>query len=113
MKAIAAVTMNRVKSSKYPSSVCKVVFQSKQFSWTYQQPLLAIQKVMLGGIALSDKDAEAYLLAMKIAHSAINGKLKHAVKGSLWYHSQHANPAWKSKMKLQAKIGNHLFYKEG
>ena len=32
--AVAAVTMNRVKSHKYPNTVCKVVWQHSQFSWT-------------------------------------------------------------------------------
>jgi len=32
--AIAAVTMNRVRSARYPDTVCAVVWQRKQFSWT-------------------------------------------------------------------------------
>ena len=32
--AVAQVTMNRVASDKYPNSVCDVVWQSGQFSWT-------------------------------------------------------------------------------
>jgi len=32
--AVAYVTMNRVVSARYPSSVCSVVWQHRQFSWT-------------------------------------------------------------------------------
>jgi spore germination cell wall hydrolase CwlJ-like protein len=38
LKAVADVTLNRVKSKKYPSSVCKVVFQKSQFSWVNEVP---------------------------------------------------------------------------
>jgi N-acetylmuramoyl-L-alanine amidase len=38
--AVAQVVINRTQSSKYPSSICKVVFQQGQFSWTpmYRRP---------------------------------------------------------------------------
>ncbi len=32
--AVAKVTLNRVYSGKYPSSICGVVYQKNQFSWT-------------------------------------------------------------------------------
>lgn len=33
--AVAQVTMNRVMSDKYPNSICDVVWQKGQFSWTH------------------------------------------------------------------------------
>ena len=113
MKAVAAVTMNRVASSKYPNDVCKVVFQPKQFSWTHQQTKGNIQKVMKGDVLhLNEGDFEAYLLAARVAHIALKGKLKSRIKGALWYHADYVNPKWNRKMLLQAKVGSHLFYKE-
>jgi len=113
MQAVAAVTMNRVASSKYPNDVCKVVFQPKQFSWTHQQTKGNIQKVMKGDVLhLNDSDFEAYLLAVRVAHAALKGQLKNKLKGALWYHAHYVNPKWNRKMLLQAKVGNHLFYKE-
>ncbi len=32
--AVAHVTLNRVDSPRYPDSVCEVVWQDRQFSWT-------------------------------------------------------------------------------
>jgi len=32
--AVASVTKNRVKSKHYPNTICKVVWEHRQFSWT-------------------------------------------------------------------------------
>ena len=56
-KAVAHVTLNRVKSKQYPKTVCAVVLQNKQFSWTMQVPK---QKIVLAlnGTAPSQKPLE-------------------------------------------------------
>ena len=33
--AVAQVVRNRVESQKYPNTICEVVWQPKQFSWTH------------------------------------------------------------------------------
>ena len=35
MMAIADVTINRKKDTRWPDSICNVVWQDKQFSWTH------------------------------------------------------------------------------
>ena len=60
--AVAAVTMNRVKAKYYPDTVCEVVWQRKQFSWT--------------GLKLkyhTVKDTGAWSNAIKIAQRFIDG----------------------------------------
>ena len=37
--AVAMVTLNRVNSFEYPNSICKVVWQKWQFSWTRDFPV--------------------------------------------------------------------------
>lgn len=56
--AVAKVTLNRVKSKQYPDSICAVVFQKHQFSWTKQQPWAEIQKA-LNGVEPSKNKLEA------------------------------------------------------
>ena len=114
MKAVAKVTMNRKKSKRYPNTVCKVVFQPMQFSFTHQQSWESIVKVLhgdLSGFAL--KDRAAYQEAAKVAQKAVKGQLwVSALKDSLWYHTDKVNPKWNRKMTKVAKIGNHLFFSE-
>ena len=33
--AVAQVTVNRAKDKRWPDTICGVVYQSKQFSWTH------------------------------------------------------------------------------
>lgn len=33
--AVGLVSMNRVHSKRYPNSICRVVWQKRQFSWTH------------------------------------------------------------------------------
>ena len=33
--AVAQVTINRMEHTKWPSTICEVVYQPKQFSWTH------------------------------------------------------------------------------
>ena len=37
MEAVASVVMNRVRDSRYPDTVCDVVYQPSQFSWTLKK----------------------------------------------------------------------------
>lgn len=113
-KAVAKVTTNRVKSKKYPNSVCKVVFQRKQFSWTHQEPWHKIQKA-LNGVEPSKNPLEvsAYQLALKTAKTSLKTPTKAIPDDALWYHADYVNPRWAKKMKKVKKVGSHIFYAAG
>ena len=111
-KAVAKVTLNRVKSEKYPDSVCKVVFQKSQFSWTKQQPWAKIQKA-LDGVEPSKNPLEvsAYQQALKTAKTSLKTNLNGILPDdALWYHANYVNPSWAKKMKKVKKVGSHVFY---
>lgn len=103
--AVAFVTLNRVKSTKYPKTICGVVAQKDkvgkcQFSWTCSKPKRIDQ-------VKKDKSfAEALNLASYVYLN--RDKLHDPTRGSLHYHAKSANPKWKWKKILQ--IGNHIFY---
>lgn len=113
MQAVAAVTYNRVKSKKYPDNVCSVVFQRKQFSWTFQQDYATIISLMKGEVSnLNSIDLKSYRLAMQVAKENPKKILDTLPRNVLHYHSTKVKPYW-SKKKIQvAKIGQHVFYKE-
>lgn len=102
MKAVIDVTLNRVKSKKYPDSVCEVVYQRKQFSWTHQTR----QKV-------TTKELEnQYITALQLAASMSLGYGRGITHGSLWYHEQDILPKWAKSQKLKRvkQIKQHIFY---
>lgn len=97
-EAVAWVTMNRVNSKKYPNSVCGVIWQNKQFSWTWDK------------ISDKPKDKKSYEKAKKIAEQIMNGSIKDPTNGALWYHADYVDPYWNKELKFEKKIGIHLFY---
>ena len=96
--AVANVTMNRVKSKHFPNSVCDVVWESKQFSWTHD--------------GKSDKPSseKAYKEVYSIAESVYNGDIVDITEGATFYHADYVNPSWNKVMTRVAKIDTHIFY---
>jgi N-acetylmuramoyl-L-alanine amidase len=102
MIAVANVTLNRVKSGKFPNDVCKVVYQPNQFSW-------------VGRVDQVDDEA-SYRKAQSIAMKALDGKTPKLVGNAEYY----INPdkvnikrhQWIKQLEPVKKIGNHQFYKD-
>lgn len=108
--AVAHVTMNRVHSDKYPNTICGVVTQRKQFSWTNTM----LVKVK-GGYVLKPsavpKNKRAWNSAVKVAQYVINGKAHDITNGALFYHEKKISPYWApNKALVTAYVGNHIFY---
>jgi len=108
--AVAMVTMNRVESRRFPNSVCGVVWQKRQFSWTHD------------GKSDRPTDKKAWILAKQIAnfiyhkytdyHVASNGALD-LTQGALHYYAPDlADPYWARSKEVTRKIGGHLFLAE-
>lgn len=109
MIRVANVTMNRVKSGKYPKTVCSVVYQPYQFSWTLEQlkkynPIPKLYK--------SKIDLQSFDLAKQIASRAISNDLPDLTKGALWYHTHEVNPKWNKKKEITVASNWHRYYKE-
>lgn len=99
---VAAVTLNRVLDSKFPSSICEVVWQSKQFSWTSD------------GKSDIPKDKPAYIDAINRANQIIfNYMINEAdtMDNALYYHADHILPEWNyNKLSNLYQIGKHIVY---
>ena len=96
--AVAHVVRNRVESPKYPNTICKVVRQPKQFSWTHD------------GISDEPKDRKAFIKAVWL-HLIANIK-NDITDGALnFYAHKKVTPSWASEKEVVALIGNHTFLK--
>lgn len=102
--AVAQVTMNRVKSDKFPGSVCGVVYQKTryngstvcQFSWTCEGNL----KV---------RAPHLYEESRKIAKKFIIDNYRYdKVRRAYFFHGDYINPGW--QLRKIAHIGRHIFY---
>ena len=99
--AVAAVTINRVKSPKFPKSVCSVVYQRTsrvcQFSWVCEGKKQV-------------RSAQQYAESKKVAEKVLLSGANHGILGRnvLFYHADYVNPRW--NLRRVAKIGDHIFY---
>ncbi|HFE37497.1 MAG TPA: cell wall hydrolase [Gammaproteobacteria bacterium] len=105
--AVAAVTMNRVISDKYPNTVCEVVWQRHQFSWTHD------------GKSDRPKEKKAWESAKALAKLVHSKYLNfHGEKGNAWditlgalhyYASYIPEPYWAKNKNKSKSIGTHTF----
>jgi len=106
--AVAIVTLNRVKSKHYPNTVCGVVYQYKQFSWTLNEKKIT--------------DWALYNKIAKVAKQALTDRAINPVGNALSYYAEKVRdpktgtlvpfkkPYWASSMKKVGQIDNHIFY---
>jgi N-acetylmuramoyl-L-alanine amidase len=95
--AVAHITLNRVRSPAFPDTVCGVVWQPRQFSWTED--------------GRSDRmtDLGAIAKAVDIALAASRGRIKDPTGGALHYFAHHkVKPYW-SKAGYRLIVGEHTF----
>ncbi|HIC64737.1 MAG TPA: cell wall hydrolase [Paracoccus sp.] len=98
--AVAEVILNRVDSGAFPSTVCDVVNQPSQFSYT------------IGGRkAIGNKSA--YMRARQIAEAALAGAPRVLTKGATYFHTPAVRPAWSRRFQRTVQIGRHIFYRTG
>lgn len=99
--AVATVTMNRVRDSRFPNNICEVVFQRNiefcQFSWTCGPRARFNQELFDDHY----KIAEEFL-----THNLEIDRLKNA----LFFHANYVNPNWDHFATRIEQIGNHIFY---
>jgi len=94
--AVAHVTMNRVADQRWPDTVCAVVYQPAQFSWTLER--------------FTIRDSLALDLAIEIAEDVLDGDYPSPIECADHYHNHTVRPTWTRNMRIEAVIGNHIFY---
>ena len=99
--AVAEVTLNRVESPYYPDTVCEVVWQDKQFSWTHDgksdkpyEKEAYNRALLIAKIMLDDRDYRPSVVGKKATH----------------YHATYVRPYWAKGEKPIKRIGKHIFY---
>jgi hypothetical protein len=105
--AVAEVILNRVKSSRFPSTVCGVVNQGTgkryQCQFTYN----------CDGKAEHINEPAAYRRVGKVARLMLKGAPRLLTGGATYYHTHAVRPSWSRKFSKTASIGDHYFYSRG
>lgn len=99
-RAVAEVILNRVADPQWPDTICSVVNQHKQFSFTHDG---------YSDDPVHYNEDNAWLLAQIIAKDAVAG-INLIGLTSTYYHTISVHPYWLHGLKLDGQIGDHLFY---
>lgn len=95
--AVATVTLNRVKHKEFPKTVCGVVYQKGQFSWTKNPYPI--------------RDMKIYKEAKRIATEVLRGhKRLMSIQNAMYFHNTKVVPKWSAQMVPIQQIGGHIFY---
>jgi len=99
-RAVAWVTINRVMDKEFPNTICDVVHQSGQFSWTHD------------GKSDKPRDTEALAQAKAMAQEVLENYfvLTDPTEGSLYFHAKSVRPGWRKSFNRVVQIDNHIFY---
>lgn len=102
-QAVATVVLNRVRSPKFPKTVCGVVFQRAsggcQFSFACD------------GSMRRGREADAWEDARRVASRALAGYVLRDIGSATHFHTIDVSPAWGPQMRRVAQVGLHVFYR--
>lgn len=103
--AVAEVILNRVKSGRFPQTLCGVIKQGTgrryqcQFTYTCD------------GYKDVIAEPKAFERVAKVARASIDGVAGGLTGGATHYHTTAVRPKWSRIYKQTARIGVHVFYR--
>ena len=95
---VARVIVNRMESPRWPSSMCNVITQDRQFSFYRNNK------------TPKPRDEAAWTKAQELAVRIINHPeiLPHSTVDH--YHTVKVRPIWRRKLHRVVRVGRHIFY---
>ena len=113
--AVGRVTLNRVGDSRFPDSVCGVVYDAKtdqagnprrnrcQFSWYCDGKSDKITESIRVSKNYQDSERAALVILL--------GQHDGLVEGATHYHATYVKPAWRHDLTYISRIDTHIFYR--
>jgi len=102
-EAVAWVTLNRVMDPARPKTICAVVWEDSQFSWTND----GLKDSPAPGAAWEQAKAVAAEVTATWQPSA------DPTEGSVMFHASGVNPGWSDDFSRVVRIDGHIFYNQG
>ena len=103
--AVAEVIMNRVKSARFPNSICGVINQGtgKKYQCQFTYTCDGYKEVIA--------EPGAFARVGKVARAVMAGRAPALTDGATHYHTTAVRPRWARVYTRTARIGMHLFYR--
>lgn len=93
--AVGKVVMTRVGMSEYPNSVCGVIYQHAQFSWTSMR---VKRNETISGASYRN------------CYQAVQESLAFRGHFASHFHTPAVTPRWRKNCRVLERIGGHIFY---
>ena len=117
--AVSDVVLNRVKDSRYPNTICEVVYQGKQKpSWKDPTKMVMVRHMCqfswyCDGKKDEPPEGDAWRNAQMVAYEMYYlYKDSNITDGATHYHAFYVKPDWARRFVLKGRIGSHIFYKQ-
>lgn len=94
--AVAHVTLNRVADTRFPNTICKVVYQKDQFTWTANPYSILEPKAWKRSKHIARQAIDAYQTGEDVS------------KGAVYFHSGSRKKRYHRI--LTTRIAKHAFY---
>jgi len=102
MQMVGEVTLNRVESVNYPDTICEVVFQRHQFSWTSRRDK-------------TPHETNSWLAAVTIAERLVSGDIDYIDNGATHFvnpRTVRKMPKWTRRFDEVGRTNSHVFYND-
>lgn len=116
--AVADVVLNRVYDTRYPDTVCDVVYQARMRpSWKDETVMIPVRNQCqfswyCDGRDDTPTDQDAWISAQQTAYfMMLDGRYRGVTEGATHYHATYVDPAWARDFALVGRIGAHVFYR--
>ncbi|WP_193337307.1 cell wall hydrolase [Devosia beringensis] len=108
--AVANVIVNRARSSKFPSTLCGVIYQNAEKGFHRCQFTFACDGRTDAPGERSAWNRSAALAETVYAEFATGEAVGAVPRSALFYHTTNVRPNWANTYNAVAQIGSHIFY---
>ena len=119
--AVGEVILNRVKSKRYPNSICGVVHQGPINKWwkrVHDKIVPVRHKCQFSYYCDGRSDSTDKWSRTKTWQEVLNATIYlstlsdfNVTNGATHYHATYVNPAWNKYLRRTVQIQDHVFYK--
>jgi len=103
--AVAQVVINRVRDPAHPDTVCGVVHEPFQFSWTVDD--------RPDEVRIHNRiERDAWLDSIVAALTALDGRTPDLAPGATHFHAVGVSPEWAEAFEAIARWGGHHYYRD-
>ena len=110
--AVAQVTMNRVNSTRFPNTICDVIYEGPHYSSGHPKRDKCQFSWYCDGKIDTPNESPAWRVSQKVAEYVIRTpSLLDITDGATHYHADYINPPrWAILKEKTVQIDTHLFY---